>query len=57
MALRYTTGLVALALMGCAPSLPDSNPNSRGVGFGNYDQYADVKDSICFRKSVDKVVN
>lgn len=23
----------------------------------NYDQYADVKDSICFRKSIDKVVN
>jgi len=23
----------------------------------NYDQYAEIKDSICFRKSIDKVVN
>ena len=37
---RFTAGCVVLALMGCAPSVPDSNPNAQGVGFGNYDAYA-----------------
>lgn len=36
---RLSTGTVVLALMGCAPSVPDSNPNARGVGFGDYNRY------------------
>lgn len=43
MTFRITTSLVALVLAGCAPSLPDSNPNARGVGFGDYDQYAEQR--------------
>ncbi len=40
MIIRFTTGIAVLALMGCAATVPDSNPNSRGVGFGDYDQYS-----------------
>ena len=34
---RLAAGIALLALAGCAPSVPDSNP--RGVGFGDYDSY------------------
>ncbi|MDJ0638385.1 MAG: hypothetical protein QNJ20_06100 [Paracoccaceae bacterium] len=38
---RISTAAALVALMGCAGSVPDSNPNAGGgVGFGNYDQYA-----------------
>lgn len=40
---KFPAGLVVLALMGCAPSVPDSNPNARGVGFGDYDQYSETR--------------
>jgi len=41
MYLRISTALAVIALAGCAPSVPDSNPNAGGgVGFGDYDQYA-----------------
>lgn len=43
MTLRITTAIVALALAGCASSVPDSNPNARGVGFGDYNQYAEQR--------------
>lgn len=29
-----------LAIAACAPSVPDSNPSTRGVGFSGYDDYA-----------------
>lgn len=34
---RLAAGLALIALAGCAPGVPDSNP--RGVGFGDYDRY------------------
>lgn len=37
---RISTACVVLALAGCSAPVPDSNPNSRGVGFGDYDQYS-----------------
>ncbi|MEM7719501.1 MAG: hypothetical protein AAF222_09865 [Pseudomonadota bacterium] len=40
---KLMTACLTLALMGCASTIPDSNPNARGVGFGNYDQYADQR--------------
>lgn len=36
---RISTACIVLALAGCAASVPDSNPNARGVGFGDYDAY------------------
>lgn len=37
---RLFAGCAVLALMGCASSIPDSNPNAGGgVGFGSYDAY------------------
>lgn len=36
---RFTAGSLVLALMGCSASVPDSNPNARGVGFGDYERY------------------
>lgn len=39
MIIRILTGCAVLALMGCATSIPDSNPNAQGVGFGDYDRY------------------
>lgn len=40
---RILAGCAVLALMGCSSSIPDSNPNARGVGFGNYDAYANQR--------------
>lgn len=37
---RFLTGCTVLALMACSPSVPDSNPNASGVGFGDYNRYA-----------------
>ncbi|MEL7149972.1 MAG: hypothetical protein AAGK71_04525 [Pseudomonadota bacterium] len=37
---RFSAGCLVLALMGCAPTIPDSNPNAQGVGFGDYNRYA-----------------
>ncbi len=36
---KISTGLVVLALAGCSTPVPDSNPNARGVGFGDYQAY------------------
>lgn len=36
---RISTAIVALALAGCSPGVPDSNPNARGVGFSDYNRY------------------
>ncbi len=43
MTFKVSTAIVALALAGCASSVPDSNPNARGVGFGDYNQYAEQR--------------
>lgn len=41
---RFAVGLALVALAGCgASSIPDSNP-SRGVGFGDYEQYQAERD-------------
>ncbi|MEO0918793.1 MAG: hypothetical protein AAFY31_17745 [Pseudomonadota bacterium] len=37
---KLMTACVALALMGCGSTIPDSNPNARGVGFGDYNEYS-----------------
>ncbi len=37
---RISSACAVLALMGCgASSIPDSNPNARGVGFGGVDEF------------------
>lgn len=40
---KLMTACLALTLTGCASTIPDSNPNARGVGFGNYTQYSDQR--------------
>lgn len=42
---RISTACVVLALAGCSAPVPDSNPNARGVGFGDYDQYSSQRDA------------
>ncbi|MEM6386148.1 MAG: hypothetical protein AAF718_07925 [Pseudomonadota bacterium] len=37
---RVSTAILLLTLTACSTSVPDSNPNVQGVGFGNYDAYA-----------------
>ncbi|MCG6884240.1 MAG: hypothetical protein LJE62_10855 [Silicimonas sp.] len=36
---RFSAGVAVLALAGCGSTVPDSNPNARGVGFGDYGAY------------------
>ncbi len=45
MKFTLSTAVAALVLAGCASSVPDSNPNARGVGFGDYNQYAERRDA------------
>ena len=42
---RISTACVVLALAGCSAPVPDSNPNARGVGFGDYDRYASQREA------------
>ncbi|MDF0599869.1 hypothetical protein P1J78_03895 [Psychromarinibacter sp. C21-152] len=42
--------LAAVALAACAPEIPDSNPESRGVGFGDYNEYRRARDAELTRE-------